>query len=136
MAEKAKAKKSQWIHLVIMFVLMCSGWFLPSGETLTEYGVRITMIFVGAIWGWIFAGLIVPSLMSMLFLVLAGMGTAKEVVGSGFGAEIILLIIFFSIFTQWLEDIGLTKTLANWLLSRKILKGRPYLFVFMLFLLL
>lgn len=134
MADNAKAKKSQWVHLLIMFVLMCSGWFLPAGETLTEYGVRITMIFVGAIWGWIFAGLIIPSLVSMLFLVLAGMGTAKEVVGSGFGAEIILLIIFFSIFTQWLEDIGLTKTMANWLLSRKILKGRPYVFVFMLFL--
>lgn len=67
MAEKAKAKKSQWIHLVIMFVLMCSGWFLPSGETLTEYGVRITMIFVGAIWGWIFAGLIVPNLVRKSF---------------------------------------------------------------------
>ena len=128
------AKKSQWVHLAITFLLMCSGWLLPTGGALTEYGVRVVMIFVGAIWGWIFAGLIVPSFLAMLFLVLAGMGTAKEVVGSGFGSEIILLIIFFSIFTQWLEDIGLTKSMANWLLSRKVLKGKPYLFIFMLFL--
>lgn len=94
------AKKSQWVHLAITFLLMCSGWLLPTGGALTEYGVRVVMIFVGAIWGWIFAGLIVPSFLAMLFLVLAGMGTAKEVVGSGFGSEIILLIIFFSIFTQ------------------------------------
>ena len=134
MAENAKAKKSYWLHLAITFLLMCSGWFLPAGENLTEYGVRVTMIFVGAIWGWIFSGLVVPSMLAMLFLVLAGMGSAKEVVGAGFGAEIILLIVFFSIFTQWLEDIGLTKTMANWLLSRKILKGKPQLFVFMLFL--
>lgn len=76
-------------------------------------------------------GLVWPSLLSMLFLVLAGMGTAKEVVGQGFGSEIVLLIIFFSVFTKWLEDIGLTNTMAKWLLSRKFLVGKPYVFIFM-----
>lgn len=42
--------------------------------------------------------------------------------------------MFFSIFTQWLEDIGLTNTMAKWLLSRKFLSGKPYVFIFMLFL--
>ncbi|MDO4280819.1 MAG: SLC13 family permease [Peptococcaceae bacterium] len=133
MAEKA-ASKVKWIHLLVMFALMCSGWFLPSGQILTEYGVRVTMIFVGAIWGWIFVGLIEPSLSVLIFLVLAGMGTAKDVVGQGFGAEIILLVVFFSIFTQWLEEIGLTSSMAKWLLSRKMLVGKPYLFIFMLLL--
>lgn len=123
-----------YIHTLIMLVLMASGWFLSEGQVLTEYGVRITMIFVGAIWGWIFINLIIPSFAALIFLVLAGMGTAKEVVGAGFGAEIILLIVFFSIFTQWLEDIGLTNTMAKWLLSRKFLSGKPYVFIFMLFL--
>lgn len=54
-------------------------------------------------FGVVFVGLVWPSLLSMLFLVLAGMGTAKEVVGQGFGSEIVLLIIFFSVFTKWLE---------------------------------
>ena len=133
MSNNTHSQIKLYVHTLIMFVLMCSGWLLPNGGALTEYGVRIAMIFVGAIWGWIFVGLIVPSLLSLLFLVLAGMGTAKDVVGQGFGAEIILLIVFFSVFTQWLEDIGLTKTLANWLLSRKSLRGRPWLFIFMLF---
>lgn len=134
MADTSQSRTKLYVHTLIMAVLMCSGWFLPQGETLTEYGVRITMIFVGAIWGWIFIGLVIPSFAALIFLVLAGMGTATEVVGAGFGAEIILLIVFFSIFTKWLEDIGLTNTMAKWLLSRRVLKGRPYLFVFMLFL--
>ena len=134
MGGKAKSQTVCWIHSLIMVLLMCSGWFLPEGEIITEYGIRIAMIFVGCIWGWIFVGLVWPSLLSMLFLVAAGMGTAKEVVGQGFGSEIILLVIFFSIFTKWLEDIGLTSTMAKWLLSRKFLVGKPYLFVFMLFL--
>lgn len=134
MGGKAKSQTVCWIHSLIMVLLMCSGWFLPEGEIITEYGIRIAMIFVGCIWGWIFVGLVWPSLLSMLFLVAAGMGTAKEVVGQGFGSEIILLVIFFSIFTKWLEDIGLTSTMAKWLLSRKFLVGKSYLFVFMLFL--
>lgn len=134
MAEAKSSRTKLYIHTLIMLVLMASGWFLSEGQVLTEYGVRITMIFVGAIWGWIFINLIIPSFAALIFLVLAGMGTAKEVVGAGFGAEIILLIVFFSIFTQWLEDIGLTNTMAKWLLSRKVLSGKPYVFIFMLFL--
>lgn len=91
MGGKAKSQTVCWIHSLIMVLLMCSGWFLPEGEIITEYGIRIAMIFVGCIWGWIFVGLVWPSLLSMLFLVAAGMGTAKEVVGQGFGSEIILL---------------------------------------------
>lgn len=134
MAEKIKSQSSYMIHFLIMSVLMCSGWLLPEVAALTEFGVRVTMIFVGCIWGWIFVGLIEPSLLALVFLVLAGAGTAKEVVGAGFGSEIVILIVFFSVFTQWLEEIGLTNTMAKWLLSRKFLAGKPYLFIFMLFL--
>ncbi len=134
MSGETKKRTSFWIHSFIMVFLMCSGWLLPEGAIITEYGVRIAMIFLGCIWGWIFVGLIWPSLLSMLFLVAAGMGTAKDVVGQGFGSEIILLVIFFSIFTKWLEDIGLTNTMAKWLLSRKFMVGKPYVFIFMLFL--
>ena len=133
MAAKVKSKSSFQIHSLIMLVLMCSGWFLPEGNILTEYGVRISMIFLGCIWGWIFVGLVEPSLLALVFLVLAGAGTAKEVVGAGFGSEIIVMVVFFCVFTQWLEDIGLTTTVAKWLLSRKFLAGKPYLFIFMIF---
>ena len=134
MSGKAKSGTAFWIHSLIMVLLMFSGWFIPEGAIITEYGVRIGMIFLGCVWGWVFVDLVWPSLLSLLFLVLAGMGTAKDVAGQGFGSEIILLVIFFSVFTKWLEDIGLTNTMAKWLLSRKILVGRPYLFIFMLFL--
>lgn len=77
MAEAKSSRMKLYIHTLIMLVLMASGWFLSEGQVLTEYGVRITMIFVGAIWGWIFINLIIPSFAALIFLVLAGMGTAK-----------------------------------------------------------
>lgn len=54
MGGKTKSQTVFWIHSLIMVLLMCSGWFLPEGEIITEYGVRIAMIFLGCVWGWIF----------------------------------------------------------------------------------
>ncbi len=124
---------TRWLHLLIMGLLFASGWFLPSLSTITPFGLKVIGIFMAMIYGWMFVGLIWPSLCGMLLLSLAGLGTAKAVFGQGFGSEIVLLIIFFSIFTKWLEEIGLTNTFAQWLLTRSFLSGRPYLFIFMIF---
>ena len=131
------AKKSGvglWLHPAIMVVLMLSGWILPTFGTITEFGIKVLGIFLGMMWGWIFIDLIWPSLLGMIMLSMCGLGTATQVFASGFGSEIVLLVIFFSIFTAWLEDIGLTNTMTQWMLTRKVLKGRPYLFIFMIFL--
>ena len=125
--------QTRWLHLLIMGLLFASGWFLPSLSTITPFGLKVIGIFMAMIYGWMFVGLIWPSLCGMLLLSLAGLGTAKAVFGQGFGSEIVLLIIFFSIFTKWLEEIGLTNTFAQWLLTRSFLSGRPYLFIFMIF---
>lgn len=50
-------------------------------------------------------------------LSMCGLGTATQVFSSGFGSEIVLLVIFFSVFTAWLEDIGLTNTMTQWMLD-------------------
>lgn len=131
----AKTEKSSlmvWVHVIVMFILLSGGWFLPALSTITPFGMKILFIFIGLIYGWIFIDLVWPSLAGLVFLTLAGVGSAKTVFGQGFGSEIVLLIIFFGIFTKWLEEIGLTNTFAQWVLSRKFLSGHPYLFIFTL----
>lgn len=70
----------------------------------------------------------------MVLLSFIGYGQLTDILAQGFGSEIVLLIIFFSVYTKWLEDIGLTNVLAQWMLTRKVLAGRPYLFLSVLFL--
>lgn len=132
-AKTEKSSAAKWIHMIVMFVLLSSGWALPTVGGITPFGMKVLGIFVGLIYGWMFVGLIWPSLTGMMFLSFAGLGTAKAVFGQGYGSEIVLLIIFFGVFTKWLEDIGLTNTFAQFLLTRKFLAGRPYLFIFMIF---
>lgn len=131
-AKTEKGSLMVWVHVIVMFILLSGGWFLPTLSTITPFGMKILFIFIGLIYGWIFIDLVWPSLAGLVLLTLAGVGTAKAVFGQGFGSEIVLLIIFFGIFTKWLEEIGLTNTFAQWVLSRKFLSGRPYLFIFTL----
>lgn len=122
------------VHCAIMLVLMFCGWFLPASAVITPMGMKAIGIFAGLIYGWIFIDLIWPSLLGIVLLSFTGYGTLTGIFGEGFGSEIVLLIIFFSVFTKWLEDIGLTNSIAQWMLTRKILVGRPYLFIFIIFL--
>ena len=123
-----------FIHYVIMLILVACGWLLPAGEVITPMGMKAIGIFAGLIYGWIFIDLIWPSLLGLVLLSFTGYGSLTDVFGEGFGSEIVLLIIFFSVFTKWLEDIGLTNSIAQWMLSRKFLAGKPYLFLFVIFL--
>ncbi len=131
---KEGSNKLYWIHYIIMLALIACGWLLPAGEVITPMGMKAIGIFAGLIYGWIFIDLIWPSLLGLVLLSFTGYGKLTDVFGEGFGSEIVLLIIFFSVFTKWLEDIGLTNSIAQWMLSRKILAGKPYLFLFVIFL--
>lgn len=126
MAESKKSVKSL-IYTLVMLAFMAMGWIVAPFGGLSEFGVKVLGIFIGMMWGWIFIGLIWPSLLGMLMLTMCGLGTAKEVFAQGYGSEIVLLVIFFSVFTGWLEEIGLTNTLTQWMMTRKVSKGKPYL---------
>ena len=131
---KEGSDKLYFIHYIIMLALIACGWLLPAGEVITPMGMKAVGIFAGLIYGWIFIDLIWPSLLGLVLLSLTGYGSLTDVFGEGFGSEIVLLIIFFSVFTKWLEDIGLTNSIAQWMLTRKFLAGKPYLFLFVIFL--
>lgn len=98
MAESKKSVKSL-IYTLVMLAFMVMGWVVAPFGGLSEFGVKVLGIFIGMMWGWIFIGLIWPSLLGMLMLTMCGLSTAKEVFGQGYGSEIVLLVIFFSVFT-------------------------------------
>lgn len=117
---------SLWVPPAIMIVLMLSGWVLPAFGTVTEFGVKVLGIFLGMMWGWIFVDLIWPNLLGMVMLSMCGLGTATQVFSSGFGSEIVLLVIFFSVFTAWLEEIGLTNTMTHMNFGKLAAKSIPW----------
>lgn len=131
MAEKAKASKAKYIHIVIGIVLMFAGWVIPPFSTVTEIGMRILFIFIGVIYLW---STVETTWSSLLALIAAGMSGYTEglaaTLKSGFGNSTVILVLFSMILFGGVLESGVSKYISRWFLSRKISNGRPYVFCF------
>lgn len=123
-----------YIFEILTVIIMFAGFFMPEIETLPPFGVQVLFIFLGLIIGWSLVGLIMPSILGLTALAFTDGFTIKSVWATGFGSDIIVLIILFCIFSKWLENVGFTDTMVNWFLTRKIFIGKPWTFVTCFFL--
>lgn len=54
----------------------------------------------------------------------------NTIVASGLGSQIVWFLIIFMVFTNIIDEEGLTSYFANWIMSREILSGHPWIFSF------
>ncbi|HJD97225.1 SLC13 family permease [Mailhella massiliensis] len=125
---------SRLIHIGIMFLIMLGTGFLPPAGTITPMGMKVLGVFLGLIYAWMFVGMLWPSFAGLVALGLSGYCTVTQAFNIGFGNSTFLQIFFFFIIAAYAEHSGLSNKIALFFLSRKIIEGRPWMFVFMLFL--
>ena len=132
MAEQEAQQKFnwRWLHIpIILFLMFGFGYIQPVGA-LTEMGMQVVGVFLGILWGWIFVGIGWPSMLGLIAFGLTDACTMGEAFAKGFGSQNAVLILAMLIITAFIEQAGLSQVIINWLLTRKITKGRPYLTVF------
>ena len=134
----AQAKKTDYIfyiHVIItIFFMFVFGRIVPPVEPITELGMNCLGILIGVIYAWTTTTLIWPSFLGMVAMVTNGAYTMTEWLPISFAnSTVVFLLLIFS-FTQIISDSGLVKFIAAWLMSRKIVEGRPWLFTFFLLL--
>lgn len=118
-----------WVHFFIIFFLMfVLHFFIKPTGSLSQEGVNVLCIFAGLIYGWGFYGLLIPSIMSIVALGFTGLYTVSEIAVQGFGNDIVIFVLLLFILVGLMQDLGITQNFAVWLLTRKILHGRPWLF--------
>jgi len=122
--------KVSYIHVAIMLILTFGIGFLPPFGQITEMGMKVLGVFAGLIYGWIFIDLLWTSLFGFVALGLTGQTTVMGAFASGFGNATLLICLVVAVFSEALNRIGITQTIAYWLLSRKMFVGRPWLLVF------
>lgn len=123
----------KWIHVVITVLLMFFFRFVPAPEPITAYGMQILGVFLGVIYGWSFCGLIWPSFLGMLALGLTDFGTVANVYAAGFGQENLILMLLAFLFAGPLLQEGVADYLGMKLITFKFVKGKPWLFFFIIF---
>ena len=123
-----------YAHCIIFIVLTFGIGFLPPIGGITPLGMNVLGVFLGLLYGWIFVGFIWPSLFGMFALGLTGYDSIINVFVAGFGDPTVLKIFFIFAFAGILQTTNLTTYLANWFISRKICRGKPWVLISFIFL--
>ena len=124
------------IKLMIgLFFLFVFGYVCPPWGGISLEGIQAIGIFFGLVFliSCSDFGLIFPALLGFIALVVTNAYTPKTLIGATFGNTMVVQIIFAYVLCQVLIDTGAGEFIANWLMARKVLHGRPYLFCFVFF---
>lgn len=138
-AVKSDSKMLTFIFMIIGLGIMAGFWFAPPIAPITPMGMKIAGVFLGMVWLWSTVDSIWPSLLGLTLLGLTGVegeGYAgmKGVALQAYGTDTVILVLFGMVLFGSVEYLGVTKYIARWFLTRKIINGRPIAFLFMFFL--
>ena len=119
------------IHAVIGVALMILIGLIPAKEPITPYGMHVLGIFVGMVYLWITSGVLWPSILGIVAMMLLGHMTPAAVIAAAFGTDTVWFIIFISILLIPMTQEHVTEFIAKFFLTRKFAQGKPWVFIFM-----
>ncbi|MFZ7101539.1 MAG: SLC13 family permease [Peptococcaceae bacterium] len=127
---QSKRDTVYYLHTLIFLFITFGFGLLPTFSTVSEMGMKILGIFIGALYGWIFLGLIWPSLICLLALPLSGYMNAKAMFNDSFGDPVVQMMFFIFVFCATISHYGLSRFISLWFISRKFVLGKPWTFTF------
>lgn len=130
--DSSKTKKH--ICTMIGFAILILFWISPPIEPLTGVGMKVAGAFLSMIFLWSTVEILWPSLFGLFFIALSGYGGEgakgfKTVFSAAFSNDTVLLVMFAMILFGAMGISGVPKYVANWVLTRKVINGRPYVFI-------
>lgn len=131
-AGKSKKGGMYPVHCVIGFAIMAVFWLIPPLEPITEIGMRVVGGFLMMVYLWSTIGTLWPSVVGLFFLGVSGVaGDAgfNGVFMNSIGNYMVLMCMFAFVLFGGLDDCGATMHIARWMLTRKVFKGRPLVFL-------
>ena len=120
--------------VAIFFIIMFGFGYLPAVEPLTALGMKVLGVFCALLFAWSTIGLLWPSIIGLLGLILLEVMDLKTAFALGWGSNTLLLIFFMTIVAAIVEQSGVSHFIAMWFITRKFILGKPWLFIFMMFL--
>jgi len=122
------------IHTLIGLFLMLFLWNCPPVGNLTSTGMQLVGLFIGTVYLWTTVEILWPSLLCLAVLMLTDIGTTSSVLVASFGNTTVILMIFILALTGAIEEAGVYNYIAQWIISLKIINGRPWVFTFVILL--
>lgn len=128
----SKVTVKYYIHSAISLGIIVLFNVLPVVPPLTKVGMQIAGIFVGIIYALSTVDIIWPSLLGMVLLGCTELYTMPQVFTAAFGSDTWLFVMFILGFAAVITDSGVSGIIANWMVSRRFSKGKPWVISWLL----
>ena len=115
---------------IAMLVIMLGIGMIPAPEPMTQLGMKIFGIFLGMIFGWIFIEIGSVSIIGIVVFILTGCGDAATTFAGTFGTQMTMMILAILFLVAYAQEQKLGDFVADWMMHRKSIKGKPYFFFF------
>lgn len=125
---KKKSFDKTIIHAIVITVIILGFGHLPTFSTVTPYGMKALGLFIGIIYGWLFAGMVTTSLLAFILTPFTGITTANGFLMSGFGNIVTLQVLFVIMLFAVMNTTEIPLKITNSLLGSKICQGKPWIF--------
>lgn len=127
-----KKLDKSYIHILIGLAIMFAFRMIPVGTlpAVTDVGLQVLGIFIGTIYLWTTIDPLTSSLISLIMICLSDFGAAGAVLQQAFGNPVVVQMFFLMVFMQGLTDRKLTVYIARWIMTRKFIEGKPWMFTF------
>ena len=103
------------------------------GNGLTTIGAHTLGVMVATIYLWLTVGTDWPSLLFMAMLIMTGAMTDDDVWAGSMGHYSVITMIVFMILNYCLMQSGVIDKICSWFITRKMVRNRPKVFLFMFF---
>lgn len=123
-----------YAHSVIGLLVMFGLGYLPTIGPVTEYGMKMLGIFIGIIYLWSFVDMVWPSVAAMCAYAIFSEGGIPALVTAAFGNNQLILCIFCLIIAYAVITHGIFDNFIPWMLSKKSLRGKPWVITIILLL--
>lgn len=120
--------KKYYINTAIGLLFMFGIGLLPPVEPVTRAGMQVGGVFIGVLWLWTTVDIFWPSLIGLGALALCDSISITEVLAASFGNTIVVMMIFILALVGVTELAGIPNYISQWIMTRKIIEGRPWIF--------
>ena len=134
--QKGFIKNKTVFHVLIALAIGASLFVVlqPQEGQLTEAGVRVLSVTIPTIYLWVTLNTHWSCLLFPLLIIASGVMAPAAVWRASMGNFIVMNALVLVIICTVLADRGVMDKIAVWFMTRKVCRGRPYVFMCMFFL--
>ena len=129
----AKSGKRTYLHIIVAIVIFAIlKLAIPTANGLTSVGVNVIAVFVPILYLWLTVSTDWVSWVALGLLIMTGIMNPATIYAGTFGTPLIITVIAMMAFSKVLTDTGVIGTLVKWMMTREIVRNRPYVFIAMM----